>query len=199
MGGDIISAFENKGKKSSFPTWEILPEITGTFVKMSTCPLSIYKEDEQRIEQFIVLLYDRSSTSFDVDMTRKKLFSQRNSLFDKIPPTSAALKYHIRRAAFQASIIWGQALEQVPDQHCPEQWGWKKNTDGVLEIYWTDLSAISESCAKLCKCGCKKQCTVLESALASNHLYHAHLDVLVHAWISAQVKTTTFFFSNIFR
>ena len=88
-----------------------------------------------------------------------KLFSQKNSLFDNIPPTSATLKHHIRRAAFQASIIWGQALEQVPDQHCPEQWGWKKNTDGVLEIYWTDLSAISESCAELCKCGCKKQCS----------------------------------------
>ena len=158
-GCDIVSAFKNKGKKSFFQTWEIFPEITSTFVKMSTYPLSFAEEDEQRIEQFIVLLYDRSSTSFDVDMTRKKLFSQKNSLFDNIPPTSAALKYHIRRAAFQASIIWGQALEEVPDQHCPEQWGWKKNTDGVFEIYWTDLSAISESCAELCKCGCKKQCS----------------------------------------
>ena len=93
---------------------------------MSTYPLSIAEEDEQRIEQFIVLLYDRSSTSFNADKTRKKLFSQKNSLFDNIHPTSAALKYHIRRAAFQASIIWGQALEQVPDQHCPEHGAGRK-------------------------------------------------------------------------
>ena len=73
-GRDIISAFKNKGKKFSFPTWEILPEITSTFVKMSTCPLSIYKEDEQRIEQ---LLYDRSSISFKVNKTRKKNCSVR--------------------------------------------------------------------------------------------------------------------------
>ena len=126
---------------------------------MKTYLLSISEEDEQRIEKFIVLLYDRSSTSFKVDKTRKKLFSQKRILFDNIPSTSAALKHHVRRAAFQASIIWDQALEQVPNQHCSEQWGWKKNTDGVFEIYWTDLSAISESCAELCKCGCKKQCS----------------------------------------
>ena len=106
-GCDIVSAFKNKGKKSFFQTWDIFPEITSTFAKMSTYPLSISEEDEKMIEKFIVLLYDRSTTSFKVDKTRKKLFSQKNSLFDNIPPTSAALKQHVRRAAFQASIIWG--------------------------------------------------------------------------------------------
>ena len=101
-GCEIVSAFKNKGKKSFFQTWEIFPEITSTFLKMSTYPLSIAEEDEQRIEQFIVLLYDRSSTSFSVDKTRKKLFSQKNSLFD-ITPTRPALKYPIRRAAFHAN------------------------------------------------------------------------------------------------
>ena len=71
-GCDIISAFKNKGKKSSFPTWEILPEITSTFVKMTSYPLSISEEDEQRTEQFIVQLYNRSSTSCNIDKTRKK-------------------------------------------------------------------------------------------------------------------------------
>ena len=35
---------------------------------------------------------------------------------------------------------------------------------------------------------------VVESALASNHLYRAPLGVLVHVWINAQVKITMFFF-----
>ncbi|MCP3850982.1 MAG: hypothetical protein GY694_12200 [Gammaproteobacteria bacterium] len=92
-------------------------------MKMTSYPLSISEEDEQRTEQFIVQLYNRSSTICNIDKTRKKLFSQKNSLFDNIRPhpTSAALKHHIRRAAFQASLILGQALEQVPDQHYPEQ------------------------------------------------------------------------------
>ncbi len=76
-----------------------------TFVKMSTYPLSISEEDEQKIERFILLLYERSSTSFKVDKTRNKLFSQKNSLFDSIPLTSAALKHDICRAAFQDNII----------------------------------------------------------------------------------------------
>ena len=114
-------------------------------------------------------------------------------MFYNIPPTSSALKHHIRRAAFQASLILGQALEQVPDQHYPEQQGWKKNTDGVFEIYWTDLSAISESCAELCKCGCKKQCSGTCSCKESP-LPCTSIGVIVHVWINAQVKTTTFYF-----
>ena len=92
----------------------MFPEITSTFLKMSTYPLSISKDDEKVIEKFIVLLYDISA-SFKVDKTLKKLYSQKKSLFDNIPPTSASMKQHVRRAAFQASIIWGQALKQVPD------------------------------------------------------------------------------------
>ena len=79
-GCDIVSAFKNKGKKSFFQTWEIFPEITSTFVKMSTYPLSISEEDEQRIEKFIVLLYDRSSTSFNIERLVKH-FSVRKILF----------------------------------------------------------------------------------------------------------------------
>ena len=53
------------------------------------------EKDEKMVEKFIALLYDRSSQSFTVDSTRKKLFCQKNSAFENLPPTSAALKYHI--------------------------------------------------------------------------------------------------------
>ena len=78
---------------------------------------------------------------------------------DNIPPTSAALEYHIQRAIFQASIVWGQALENIPSHHSPEDWGWEKHDEGGYKIFWTHLSAISESCAELYKCGCKKACS----------------------------------------
>ena len=78
------------------------------------------------VEKFISLLYDRSSQLFTVDSTRKKLFSQTNTAFENLPPTSAALKYHIQRAVFQASIVWGQSLVNIPQSHSPEHWGWEK-------------------------------------------------------------------------
>ena len=139
--------------------FSIFPDITDTFLKFSTYPVEISHPDEQMIEKFISLLYDRSSDSFSVDNTRKKLFSQKNTAFDHLPPTSASLKYHIQRAVFQSSLVWGQSLVNIPELHKPEEWGWRKNSDDEFEIFWTDLSAISESCAELCKCRCKKQCS----------------------------------------
>ena len=67
---------------------------------------------------------------------KKKLFSKKNTAFDNLPPTSAALKYHIQRAVYQASIVWGQSLINTPIYHSPEQWGWKKKVLMVhLKLY----------------------------------------------------------------
>ena len=167
-GCDTVSAFRNKGKKSFYQTWEVMQEITNTFVKLSNYPVDFNDTDEDMLEKFISLLYDRSSQSFSVDNTRKKLFSQKNTAFDNLPPTKAALRYHIKRAVYQASIIWGQSLINIPSYHSPEQWGWKKNQDGAFEIVWTHLSAIAQSCSELCKCGCKKQCSGRCSCRQSN-------------------------------
>jgi hypothetical protein len=57
------------------------------------------------IEKFIVLLYDRSSISECVDKTRKKIFMQKNTQFDSLPPTYAALKYYTLRTAYKAGIV----------------------------------------------------------------------------------------------
>ena len=167
-GCDTVSAFKSKGKRSFFQTWEIFPEITDTFLKFSTYPVEINSFDVEMIERFISIMYDRSSDSYSVDSTRKKLFSKKNTSFDHLPPTSAALKYHIQRAVFQASVVWGQSLVSTPKLHSPEQWGWKKSSEDGYEIVWTDLSAITESCAELCKCGCKKPCSGRCSCKQSN-------------------------------
>ena len=53
-------------------------------------------------------------------------------------------------------IIWGQALEAEPKLPPPAHWGWTKNSDNNWDIYWTDLSPISDICKELCKSSCKK-------------------------------------------
>ena len=167
-GCDTVSAFKSKGKRSFFQTWQVFPEITPTFLSLSTYPADFNKSDEEMIEKFISLLYDRSSQCTNINDTRKKLFSQKNIAFDNLPPTSAALKFHIQRAVYQASIVWGQSLINNPSYHSPDQWGWKKNSDGAFDIFWTNLSPIAKSCAELCKCGCKKECSGRCSCKQSN-------------------------------
>ena len=167
-GCDTVSGFRGKGKKSFLQTCNVFPDITETFAKLSRFPVSISDMDVYELARFVVLLYDRASPFSDVNAARKTLFMQKGTQFDHLPPTMAALTQHIKRAVYQGGIIWGQALEADPKLLPPGHWGWIKNSDNSWNIYWTDLSPISDICKELCKCSCKKQCSARCSCRKSN-------------------------------
>ena len=130
--------------------------------------MNIEESDFVMIEKFIVLLYDQSLSSETVNAARKYLFMHKNIHFDALRPTFTALTQHIFRAIYQAIIIWGQALEQQPVYLSPENWGWRSNGKCNWDIYWTELSAISDVCSELCKCACKNDCGPRCSGKKSN-------------------------------
>ncbi len=66
-GCDVVSAFRNKGKKTAWQTWDIFPEATSVFSKLSKYPPTIEDADMKILERFVVLMYDRSSTLDSVD------------------------------------------------------------------------------------------------------------------------------------
>ena len=68
-------------------------------------------------------MYDRSSSVTDIDSVRLDMFARMQKSYDAIPPTSAALDYHTKRAAYQAGCIWGQAITMKI--LCPSARGWK--------------------------------------------------------------------------
>ena len=70
------------------------------------------------IERFVILLYDKTRTSTDADKARCKLFANKSNV-QLIPPTSAALKQHVRRAVYQGGHVWG-----ILHQHCAIQLTW---------------------------------------------------------------------------
>ena len=75
------------------------------------------------IERFVILFYDRTRTSTDVDKARCKLFA-KNSNVRLIPPTSAALKQHVRQAMDQGGHVFRQAVASAPAFPSPTEWGW---------------------------------------------------------------------------
>ena len=109
----------------------------------------------QTIERFVVLLYDRTSTSTDVNKARCKLFAKKGNV-ELIPPTSAALKQHVRRAVYQGGHVWGQALVPAPALPSPGDWWWSSTCDQIYEPYWTTLPEASKVCQELISCTCKK-------------------------------------------
>jgi hypothetical protein len=156
-GCDTVSCFAGHGKRTAWAVWTALPELTQALVTLSSAPNHVDEDAMQTIERFVILLYDRTSTSINVDKARCKLFAKKNNV-QLIPPTSAALKQHVRRAVYQGGHVWGQALVPAPVLPSPTDWGWIKSSDQMYEPHWTTLPEASKVCQELVSCNCKKGC-----------------------------------------
>jgi len=62
----------------------------------------ISKTDFEKIERYVVLLYDRTSLSLNVNECRRNLFTKKARAVEAIPPTKDALEQHVRRAILQS-------------------------------------------------------------------------------------------------
>ena len=127
-------------------------------IDLTTAIAQVEEDATQTIERFVILLYDRTSTSTDVNKARCKLFAMKNNV-QLIPPTSAALKQHVRRALYQDGHVWGQALLPAPALPSPTDWGWVQTSEQTYEPHWTTLPEASEVCRELVSCKCQKGCT----------------------------------------
>ena len=90
-GCDTVSAFCNKGKKTAWQTWDVCPEASPVFSKLSQYPLTVEDGDLEILRRFIVQMYDRSSTATAVDEARLDMFARKQRPFEAIPPTRADL------------------------------------------------------------------------------------------------------------
>ncbi|KAG0724688.1 hypothetical protein GWK47_040075 [Chionoecetes opilio] len=77
------------------------------------------------LERFVVLMYDRTSDTMEVNDARKQLFAHKSRALKNIPPTQAALQQHIKCASLQGNC-WNQTLVLNPELPIPSDWGWTK-------------------------------------------------------------------------
>ena len=145
-GCDIVYFFHGKGKKTAWATWKNLDAVTEVFCSLGSTPQKIESHFEL-IEQFIVLLYDRTTTHTSVNQARKELFAQKRRAIDLIPPTQAALIQHLKRATYQAGYCWSQSCIAAPEMLSPSVWGWTKNDTGMFfgHIYPKQLRLVENS------------------------------------------------------
>ena len=95
-GCDIVSFFHGKSKKFAWATWKNLDAVTEPFCSLGST-LKKIEPCFELIEQFIVLLYDRTTTHTYVNQ------AQKGRTIDLIPPTQAALIQHVKRATYPNS------------------------------------------------------------------------------------------------
>ena len=103
-GFDTVSAFRNKGKKTAWQTWDVFPEASPIFAKLSQYPPILDDGDLEILERFVVLM-DRSSTVASVDEVRFDMFArkQRPYLQQKQLCFNTLNVLHIRQAAYGVS------------------------------------------------------------------------------------------------
>ena len=154
-GCDTTSAFRGKGKKSAWQVWEVFPDVTEVFSRLSSMPDSVTDNDMEMLEAFVCIMYDRATCTFEVNDARFELFARKQRVFDAIPPTRDALLQHIKRSVYQGGHVWGQVLACRQALPSPADWGWT-NDSGVWKPKWTLLPSVTSSCRELLKCGCKK-------------------------------------------
>ena len=156
-GCDVVAAFRGKGKKTAWQTWDVCPDVTDVFSKLSKYPPVTSEHDQTVLEMFVIMIYDRSSPTASIDDARLNFSARKQRSYESIPPTRGALIEHTKHAVYQAECIWGQAMICNMENESPGDWGWKKNCD-MWMIIWTKLPPIAESCQQLTKCGCKTEC-----------------------------------------
>ena len=166
-GCDTVSYFAGKGKKTAFQVWKSNPEVTEIFRVLSSPQDTVSEEQCRILERFVVIMYSRTCPHQTVNEARQVLFPQGNKSIENIPPTQAALAQHIKRAAYQAGHVWGQALEPMQELPSPAEWGWQQSPKG-WPPKWTMLAEASKACSELISCGCKRACRGLCKCTKAN-------------------------------
>ena len=122
---DAVSAFRGKGKRDAWQTWDVYPEASEVFAKLSMYPTVFGDEEKKVLERFVIIMYDKCCSATDIDSVRLDIFARKQKSYDAILPTSAAMDYHTKCAAYQAGCIWGQAITRQMEILSPSEWGWK--------------------------------------------------------------------------
>ena len=104
------------------------------------------------LEEFVVRLYSCSLDEVTtVNRARYELFHFLGKDFDNLPPTQNALDHHIRRAAYTAGHIWGQAMNKAPALPSPSLWGYQMKED-MWQPTWISIPTISKQYLMVCHC-----------------------------------------------
>ena len=101
-GCDTVFCFYRKSKRTTLDTWKSFPEVNSVFIALSRAQAEIVEEWMSTLERFVVLLYDRTSSSSSVNEARKQLFTRKARNFDALPPTRDSL--HIKRTAYSTRL-----------------------------------------------------------------------------------------------
>ena len=165
-GCDAVSSFAGKGKKRAF---EMIrdSQVMNESVQVLGESLPLSEQSITKLEEVVCRLYSDNQCKLVNDLRYKMFCRGKNVQSHQLPPTSAALQYHLKRANYQA-FLWKKALQARIDQE-PVNHGWQLK-EGRLEIVWTDLAPAPQAVMELVCCGCRGTCQTRRYSCVGNGL-----------------------------
>ncbi len=159
-GSDTTSFINGHSKKTAFKVFESNYQLLRGIGKGQLTDSKIRK-----VEKFMCLIYKSSEDS--VDSAQSKMFTSATKP-ENLPPTSDALKFHIQRAHYQASI-WCQAFAGEMHLTDPTLFGWNL-VDGKYKPILGSITAVPQKCVELLSCKYKMGCQTLLCKCRKNKL-----------------------------
>ena len=71
-------------------------EVTDAFIELEREPSEVSEESMSWLERFVVLMYDNTSDTMEINEVRKQLFAHKGRTLEDTPPTQAAVKHYIK-------------------------------------------------------------------------------------------------------
>ena len=109
--------------------------------RLAGAPQILTEDNISSMEEFTVLLYDKTATQKSVDELRLMLLTQKGRQMMHLTPTKGALEQHIMRGVLPPPDLWGWSMRNI-------QW----------TPFWTSNSDAASSCAVLIRCKCRSKC-----------------------------------------
>lgn len=148
-GCDTTSFLSGHSKKTSIRTFYEHKELLHG---LGHGPLT--DETRQNSEAFICKIYNVPNAATTDDA--RVILLKKAVRPELLPPTSDALKYHIERAHYQATV-WLNATVQYPKLPMATSLGWHMVNNQMTPVLLS-LSPVPTACTQLITCSCTTRC-----------------------------------------
>ena len=165
-GCDTVRSFAGKGKERAFAMVRD-SQVMNESVQVLGESLPQSKLSITKLEEVVWRLYNDNQWKLVNDLRYKMFCKGKNVQSDQLPPTSAGLHYHPKRANYQ-DFPWKKALQPRIYQE-PVNHGWQLK-EGCLEIVWTDLAPAPQAVMELVCSGCRSTCQTRRCSCVGNGL-----------------------------
>ena len=157
-GCDSTSAFSGIGKKSVMAALRndegLVTEILNS---VGVDPGNVNEDGVKACVKLVSYLYMGKGTYTSTTKMRKDLFTKKQLVSERLPPTEPELKEHIKRANYQG-YIWQCATKSMLELPSADGNGWSKNEDDELVPTKNIMPAAPEGLDELTTCKCKSGC-----------------------------------------